>query len=175
MSVNEYFWYAARTRAKHEIMIRDFLQKINISCYLATYVEHRRYVPYRLKKIEKPLVSNLIFIKSDKDRLISVLDDYGIKFSLIRDKFQVPVRIPDKQMDDFIRITQTMGECVNTDSSTFSCGDWVRVIEGPLCGVEGELIKIKGRHHLLLRLQGILSISVQVPKRSVEKIIKSLS
>lgn len=167
---NEVFWYAIRTRAKHEIIIRNFLRKIEIICYLPTFTEYRRYAHYRIKKIEKPIIGNLLFIKSSKVKIISILEEYGLKFTLIRDKSQEVIRIPEKQMEDFIRMVDTMKEKIDVDAETFISGDKVRVTEGPLAGIEGELIKKNGRHHLVIRIQDVATVSVKVSKKTVIKI-----
>lgn len=168
---NEDVWFAVRTRAKHEIILRDFFQKINIVCYLPTCTVLRQYANYRTKKIEKPLVNNLLFVKTSKHKIFSVINEYGIKISLIRNKAQQFITVPEKQMDDFIRMAELMKEDISVDTDTFVSGDKVRVIDGPLAGVEGELVKIKGRHHLVIRIQEVTALSLKVPKKIVEKII----
>lgn len=50
-------------------------------------------------------------------------------------------------------------------------GDRVRVIKGPLAGLEGELMRIRGHKRVVIRLSGVASIATSyVPGSFLERI-----
>ena len=46
----------------------------------------------------------------------------------------------------------------------FAVGTKVQVIKGDFCGVEGELASLSNRTYVTIRIRGVLSASVKVPK-----------
>ena len=50
-------------------------------------------------------------------------------------------------------------------------GDRVRVVKGPLAGLEGELMRIRGHKRVIIRLEGVASIATSyIPGSFLEKI-----
>ena len=50
-------------------------------------------------------------------------------------------------------------------------GDRVRVIKGPMTGVEGELVRVRGHKRVVIRLDGVASIAMSyIPGSFLEKI-----
>ena len=58
-----------------------------------------------------------------------------------------------------------------TSFSLLNRGDRVRVIKGPLSGLEGELVRLKGHKRVVVRLDGVASIATSyIPSSFLEKI-----
>ena len=55
-------------------------------------------------------------------------------------------------------------------SEMYAPGDKVRIIKGNLMGVEGEMVRVEGKTHVILRIPQVLVVSVKVPKSYLEKI-----
>lgn len=72
--------------------------------------------------------------------------------------------IPDKQMRDFMFVMDLSPESVILNDESFAVGVKVQVVKGDLCGVEGELVSIANRTHVMIRINGILTASIKVPK-----------
>ena len=85
-----------------------------------------------------------------------------------------PIVIPDKQMEDFIRIVASgieHVEVVDSQRVRFAEGDRVRVTAGPFCGVEGVYVRYKGHSKVALSIGGLLTaLTAYVPLDCVEKI-----
>ena len=61
-------------------------------------------------------------------------------------------------------------EMIQLTNENFNKGEKVIVAEGEFWGSEGELIRIEGKTHMLIRLQGIVSITIKIAKKSLKKI-----
>ena len=61
-------------------------------------------------------------------------------------------------------------EVLNKD---LRAGDRVRVIKGPLAGLEGELIRVRGHKRVVIRIDGVASIATSyIPGSHLERINK---
>lgn len=164
------FWYVARTRANQELGLRNSFIKYEITHYLPTHMVTRR-LSDRVKRVEVPVINNLIFIKTTKQKAFSIVKDYSLKISYIRDfETNALLVVPEKQMADFMFVMDLSPESIQQCTADFVPGDKVKVIKGPLAGIEGELVRIDGKTHVMLRIKQVLAISVKVPKSYLEKI-----
>jgi len=170
MSDDQEFWFAARTRANQELSLRNSLKNLEITHYLPTHIVTRR-ISDRVKRVEVPVINNLIFIRTTKQNAYSLIKEEGLKISYIRslDGNGLLV-VPDKQMADFMFVMDLSPESLNQCVLNFVPGDRVKVIKGTLAGIEGELVRIDGKTHVLLRIPQVLAISVRIPKSYLEKI-----
>lgn len=50
------------------------------------------------------------------------------------------------------------------------CGREVRIIDGPMCGASGRLLKVEGsnRKHVIIELPGLLAVGVKVKSDFIE-------
>lgn len=53
---------------------------------------------------------------------------------------------------------------VSFDNDHLSVGSRVQVVKGDFCGVEGELASEANKTYVVIRIAGVLSASVKVPK-----------
>ena len=79
--------------------------------------------------------------------------------------------VPDRQMNDFMFLLDFSESTVEVINEELKRGDRVRVIKGPLAGLEGELLRIKGHKRVIVRLEGVVSIATSyIPGSFLEKI-----
>lgn len=170
MIENQEYWFAARTRANQELGLRSLLNKLEITHYLPTRIVVRR-ISDRVKRIEVPVINNLIFIRATKLHAFSLVKDYALKLYYIKDvQTGSLLVVPDKQMEDFMFLMDFSPESIRQCSETYAPGDKVRIIKGHFTGIEGELMRIEGKTHVLLRIPQVLVVSVKIPKSYLEKI-----
>ena len=170
MTDNQEQWFAARTRANQELGLRDFLKKLEITHYLPTHIVTRR-ISDRVKRVEVPVINNLIFIRTTKQQAFALVKDYALKLHYIKDPETGSLLIvPDKQMENFIFLMDLSPDSIRQCSETYAPGDKVRIIKGNLAGVEGEMVRVEGKTHVILRIPQVLVVSVKVPKSYLEKI-----
>lgn len=72
--------------------------------------------------------------------------------------------VPDKQMKDFMFVMNLDPAAVILNDDCFAVGTKVQVIKGDFCGVEGKLASLSNRTYVTIRIRGVLSASVKVPK-----------
>lgn len=170
MIENQEYWFAARTRANQELGLRDSLKKLDVTYYLPTHIVTRR-ISDRVKRVEVPVINNLIFIRTTKQQAFSLVKDYALKLHYIKDIVTGSLLVvPDRQMEDFMFVLDLSPESIRQCSETYEPGDKVRIIKGELTGVEGEMVRVEGKTHVLLRIPQVLVVSVKVPKGYLEKI-----
>ena len=167
-------WYPMRVTYQRELQVKQALDEREVENFLpmryATVEEpdggHRRQVP---------AIHNLIFVRStqqiisDLKRHVESLEPlrYITSTSITSGTHSI-ITVPDKQMDDFIRVASAEDDKVMfLEQSEFIDRDGVkvRVVEGPFAGVEGVIKRIKRNRRVVVNLQGIAAVAlVFVPR-----------
>ena len=114
----------------------------------------------------------MIFIRTDKATSFSLLNDHLLNIVYLKDREERrSLIIPDKQMEDFMFLLDFSTDGVEVLNKDLKRGDRVRVIKGPLSGLEGELVRLKGHKRVVIRLDGVASIATSyIPSSFLEKI-----
>ena len=115
--------------------------------------------------------NTLLFLHTVKSRALSLVNSGKINARFFIDRStHTLLEVPDKQMEDFIRVMQNApgAECVQ--GSIFSKGDKVVVTGGPLCGVEGEVVEVDGSTSLIVRVRSLLCAKVSISRGIVRLI-----
>ena len=175
MSEQQQHWFAARTRDKQEFVTRDSLEKLRININLEYYLPTQfviRQLKYRRKRVEVPVIRNLIFVRATKQDACDLSNKYGVQLYYIKDfSTRSMLIVPDKQMNDFMFLLDFSKEMVEVVNENLKKGDKVRVIKGDFAGIEGELIRVKGHKRVVVRLEGVVSLATAyIPSSFLEKI-----
>jgi transcription antitermination factor NusG len=161
------FWYAVRTRPRHERKVASELQEKGITIYLPLLSQVRRWSDRR-KTIQVPLFSCYAFVHSVLDLHLRVVL-YGISGAL---GFVGPnnqgVPIPDAQIEN---IRTLMANNVDlTPYPLLKVGQRVRVRGGALDGVEG-ILATKGDRRLVISVESIhAAFSINLEGYDVEPV-----
>ena len=168
---NKLNWYAAYTRVNQELLIKKKLDELGIENYLPQE-EQVRETPLGRKKIRVVLIHGLIFVRTDKATSFSLLNDYMLNIVYLKDREnRHSLIIPDKQMEDFMFLLDFSTDGVEVLNKDLKRGDRVKVVKGPLQGLEGELVRLKGHKRVIVRLDGVVSIATSyIPGSFLEKI-----
>lgn len=169
-------WYAMKTTYKKEMQAKAYLNERGIECF----VPMKQSTAIRAKKkivILEPAIYNLIFIKVDLAQLTDIkisLNYLHNRLTKIEDKL-VPIVVPTRQMDQFIRaVNELLDKIIYVDLATSSLekGTPVRITDGEFKGYEGELEKIKGKRQrrVSINVKGIVAYKVDVDASFIEKI-----
>lgn len=170
MSDNHECWFAARTRKDQEIVVRDLLKKLNVEHFLPTYIVVRQ-LKYRKKKVEIPVIRNLIFVYATKERACAIANDYGVQLFYMKNmQTHNLLVIPDRQMHDFMFVMDTNPEGVCFDNDPIEPGEKIEVVKGEFAGIQGEFVQIYNRSYVIIRIPEIFSVSVRIPKSYLKKI-----
>lgn len=164
MSEQQEYWFSARTKKDQEFSVRNALEKLGIEYFLPTQFVIRQ-LKYRRRRVEVPVIKNLIFVRTTKDRAWSITKDDHVPLYYMKDLYTHTLLIvPNKQMEDFKFVMDLAPENVTFDDLPLTIGTKVQVVKGEFCGIEGELSSLANRTYVVIRIHGVLSASVKVPK-----------
>lgn len=150
--------------------LRETLDHLGIEYYIAI---GKKLVKRKdqLVETEESLLGSFFFVRSSLQQALKLKSDYGLDYQYVRDGKKQLIWVPDKEMQDFRTVIEKMAERVNFNADIYALGDPVVVTRGPLCGVQGTLTGIDDKHlELLLKVPGILAISVKIAKSNVRKL-----
>ena len=164
-------WYVAYTRVNQELLVKKKLDELGIENFLPLD-EQLRDTPFGRKTIRVPLIHGMIFIRTDKVTSFSLLNEYSLNMVYLKDiEGRGSLIVPAKQMDDFMFLLDFSPEGIEILNKDLKRGDRVRVIKGPLQGLEGELVRLRGHKRVVIRLEGVASIATSyIPGSFLEKI-----
>ena len=149
-------WYVAHTRVNQELFIKKKLDELGIENFLPCE-EQVRETPLGRKMIRVLLIHGMIFIRTDKATSFSLINEYALNIIYLKDiEGHHTLIVPDGV------------EILNKDLKR---GDKVRVIKGPLQGLKGELVRLRGHKRVVIRLEGVASIATSyIPGSFLERI-----
>ena len=165
-------WLAAYIKMHHEKKVRDRLTDMGIENFLPVQVEERQWSD-RKKKVERVLISMMIFVHVNAEEQRRVLELPAVLRYLVLRGDHSPAEIPKKQMDQFRFMLDNSESSVNFNTSDLQLGQQVRVIKGTLKGLVGELVTIKGKSNIAIRINKIGCATIEMSSDMVEKIIDS--
>lgn len=160
-------WWAMSAPYQRELKAKAALDKLGIE----------NFVPMRYQAVRKrtgsmarellPAIHNLIFVRGSKPCVSQAKKDILWLQWLTRpeDGKNVPVTVPDKDMEQFIAVTNTYNEhliYIQPDEIDLRKGTPVRILGGPFNGFEGTFIKVKGsrKKRVVVMLKGIVGVAM---------------
>jgi len=159
-------WYAVWTRSRQEKVAAAMLKTLGVPHFLPLKSELRQWSDRR-QTVNVPLFAGYLFVRMNptSDNRLQVLKAPGIVGFVGNSSGALP--IPDQQIEDICKILRMGVEC--TVLPLLQEGDRVRVIRGPLIGVEGTLVRSNSTYRLSISIEMIhKSITVSVSPQDVE-------
>ena len=160
-------WYAVYTAPRAEKKVSERFSEAGIEHYLALQKVKRRWSD-RVKEVVVPVVNGYIFVRIQSKDFDKVTKIYGA-IAFVREGGQ-PVAIPDNQMNNLMLMVGSSDEPVEFSTEQFDRGEIISINKGPLEGMIGELIEVKGKHKVLVRLERFGSAVTTVPVSFIERI-----
>lgn len=168
---DEVRWFAARTGRCQELSVMKSLMQFGVECFIPTKEEFRLRRGHRVKA-EVPLIPNLVFLRATKADACALANGHGLPLHYIIDRATRSMMVvPDKQMDDFIRVVSSQPESLCLEEVPLVPGTRVRVVEGELCGIEGEILSLPTQTYVLVSIGRLLCARVRMPREAVEPIV----
>lgn len=162
-------WLAAYVRLYHEKKTSERLTAMGIENFLPVQEEVRRWSD-RLKKIERVLIPMIIFVHVDVAERSQVLTLFSVSRYMVLRGESTPAVIPDRQMERFKFMLDYSDKTVQMNDPMLAPGEKIRVIKGPLSGLEGELVIVEGKAKVIVRIDLLGCASVEIPKGYIERI-----
>jgi transcription antitermination factor NusG len=158
-------WWAVYTRHQHEKTAGEMLLRKGFEVFLPLYQSTRRWKD-RMKTLSLPLFPSYVFVHGGIERQLQVVTTPGV-YSIVTAAGCTAV-IPGEEIDAVKRMVENS---LRVEPHPFlKCGDWVRVKAGPLEGVEGILLRMKGLCRLVISVDMLQkSVAVEVDASDVER------
>jgi len=148
---NLYRWYPVYTNSRAEKKAYQELQKKGIEAYLPLRKEVKQWSD-RKKVVEEPLFKSYLFVHISNKEHAEVLMTPGInRFLYFSGKIAV---MPDKQMED-LKLLLASSEDLELIDYDIQPGERVLVNAGPFKGMIAELVSIKNKKSLILKLENL--------------------
>jgi transcription antitermination factor NusG len=161
-------WYVLYTLPQFEKKIRHDMFALKYECYLPIRSLFKRWSD-RIKRIEEPLFRNYIFARSSAQSRFNLLQLNGVLRFVSFDG--QPVVLPEQEIEKIKLIESSFDDIDN--ESYYTVGDNVRVVNGVFMGMEGMLIRKLNGSRLLIKFPLLKqAVSVEMPERNVQKILK---
>ncbi len=159
-------WYVAHTSANHEKRVAQQLLQRSVENFLPLYDTVRRWKDRRMK-LQVPLFPGYVFVQLPLRDRLKVLQVPGVA-RLISFNGK-PAALPDIEIE---ALRMGLAAQLRAEPHPYlKVGRRVRVIGGPLEGVEGILIRKKKACRVVLSLDVIMrSASVEVDAADLERV-----
>lgn len=174
-------WYPMRVTYQRVKSIKTLLDADQVENFLPMRWEWQEKKDGQRMLSHRPLIASMIFVRDTREHIIELkqLPGYEPLRFYTRPSANEKNRreifpIPDKEMDDFIRVSTSEDErVVFLDDTDYlrAVGQRVRVAEGEFAGVEGVIKRIKNNKCVVVRLEGIAAVAIlRFPVHSLIKL-----
>lgn len=144
-------WYAIYTKSRNEKKLATNLEAKDIEVYLPLLKTLKQWSD-RKKWVEIPLFRSYLFVHIlDKDYLDVLQTDGVVRFVTFRNE-RIP--IPENQILA-VRSYLEEDDPVNIENLEYLPGDRVEVSRGPLRGLLGVLVEVKGKQRVMVEIESL--------------------
>jgi transcription antitermination factor NusG len=160
-------WHAVYTRYQHEKVAARNLEQKKFEVFLPLLTTTHRWKD-RAKNLSLPLFPCYVFLRGGLDQRISLLSTPGVR--AIVTAAGRPAVIRDEEIE---AVRQAIESKARIEPVAYmQAGDRVRVIRGPLQGIEGVLVRTReGASRLVLSVELLRrSVAVEVEVSAVEPV-----
>lgn len=158
-------WYVLRVSYNREQKAQEWLRGKGFEVFLPMHNEVR-LVDGKRKNVSRPLIPNILFVRSTFAALDPLLHDpantclsyYYNHFTARPDGKNPPLTVPDRQMDSFIRLSKVDDPnilFVSPEECRFKSGDQVIVTSGPFKGIVGRIVRAKRQQRVAIEITGL--------------------
>ncbi len=172
MTGQQAYWYVGYVKSCQEKRVAESLDRMEIENYLPIQKVRRKWSD-RVKVVDKIVLKGLIFIHTTEITRRALLEEiYGLYGYMMDRAANGPAHIPEDQMEAFRFVVSNSANEVSVSTGNLAPGDTVRIVEGPLEGLECELVNINGRRTIQVKMGLLGTAYAELPACSVVKISK---
>lgn len=159
-------WFALRLRSNYERIAADHLRQRGYQEFAPSYKIEKRWSD-RTKQIDQFLFPGYLFCRFDPNDRLPILSAPGVVDVVGFGK--IPQHIPEAEIERVRRMVES-GLLV-TPYPYVQVGQAVLIESGPLGGVEGILVEVKGNARLVVSVNLLQrSVSAEVDRQSIRPI-----
>jgi len=158
-------WYAFRVRPRHEKLVSMSLRGKGYEEFLPLTKSKRKWAD-RSPIIEMPLFPGYIFCDTERTEIGKIRCTRGI-LDVIR-AGSMPLPANRAEIEGLRKATKAELELESLPYIDPSTAGRLRIISGPLSGLDGILVQVRGKERLILSVDLLCrSVLVEVPLSSV--------
>ncbi len=160
-------WYAVQTRPHHEKRVEERLKLKSLPTFLPLHRCRHRWKNGVNADLELPLFPGYLFARvSDYDRL-AVMQLPGVLGLAVSSAH--PTSIPDEEIEVLRTAVDTLGAIPHPYLKT---GEKVRIVAGPLAGMDGILTRRKQELRVVITIELIMrSLVVEVSESDLQPVV----
>jgi len=146
-----FHWYALYTRSRTEKKVYTELKARSIEAFLPLQRTLRQWSD-RKKWVEEPMIRSYVFVRISEREYFDVLNTPGaVRFIFFEGK---AAPIPDWQIEALQKILSSDEDFEITDHA-IAPGDKIIINKGPFRDIPGELVELKGKKKVVVRIDHI--------------------
>lgn len=142
-------WYLLYTKPRHEKKVASGLKDCSVTHYIPTAKRLRTWCD-RKKYIDEPLFPSYVFV------YLNNMHDYvnalGVEGAIYFVKFGKEIARVSQSVIDDIKLVVDKGADVEVTAQYFSLGQQLVISQGPLTGLNCEVVEYQGKEKLLVRV-----------------------
>lgn len=164
-------WFPMRVTYHRELKIKMLLDELGIENFVPMCYALLETKSEGKKRVLVPAIHNLIFVHSTQETLTHLKMTrkefepmrYMMRRSLSDTQPMTIMTIPDKQMEDFIKVASVQDDRIiflNYAEAQKISGKRCRVIEGFFAGVEGTIKRISKNKRVVVQIEGVAAVAI---------------
>ena len=182
-------WHIAEVRCGMERACRDKLQRTGFESYVASRVETRVYASRNRRRVERVVIPAKVFVRlTEAEHIVAHEACAPALYKFMTDRARQPrdaeplssaadrfrraghpfAVVPEEQMQ---RLRFMLGQAerpVEFVTRPLSLGDRVRVIRGPLAGLEGGFVRQGRATYIAVLLDALGCTLTEIPETDIE-------
>jgi len=147
---NQKEWHVITTRSRAEKKVHADLTAQQIESFLPLQKRLRQWKD-RKKWVDLPLISGYCFVHITRQEYEKVLNTNNVVTYV---KFDgKPAQVPASQIEFLKKMLSQSDFEIEISHENFHSGKRVEIIDGPMIGIQGELISCRGKNRFMLRIK----------------------
>ena len=127
-----------------------------------------RLTALRIRHFIPSTYNTLVFFQTEKKRALDLVNAGEVKGRFIVDhSTRAILEVPEKQMEAFIRVVMEYPDTPVSSEFPITKGTRVRVVHGPLKGIEGEVEETPNGVQLVVGIQSLICARITIGRGDV--------
>ncbi len=144
-AVSKSQWYIAECKPTRERTLREMLKKVGYETYVASQTEKHRYKSGNTRIVEHIVLAGRVFVHTEEKCLIDIMASFSSVYRFQINRAGKPDRygnkpfafVPESDMERFMALLEKSENPVVITDVKLKLDQKVKVVSGPLAGMEG--------------------------------------
>ena len=159
-------WYAIYTKPRFEKKVELVLTQAGYEVFLPLISTIKQWSD-RKKKVKVPIIPSYVFVRIDEKYLFDLFQFNGVVGIL--KYLKKPAVVKDYEIENLKIICQHPDVIESKKLADYKPGTPIQITHGPLMGLYGECIEVKGKQRLLVCVKNLgLEFVLNVPLSYIE-------